>query len=186
MSSYHGWTHAPKEQGGTDPIPVAADSYPYVFRKHTTGQTIGPGNVETIAWDDDDFSQAGGYFSAGDAISFDIHGPGVFDFLGAVTWASDFNSPAMLQVQCDAFGNFPTAHGRGGFYSDGGTLLDGSNATFIHFQARVSSGISATALIVGQGNAAGKDLLEAIFRVAFVKDWIPGSGAGAEADLVFL
>jgi hypothetical protein len=24
MSSYHGWTHVPKEQGGTDPIPGAA------------------------------------------------------------------------------------------------------------------------------------------------------------------
>lgn len=33
MSSYHGWTHAPKSQGGTDPIPGSADTDAY-FRAY--------------------------------------------------------------------------------------------------------------------------------------------------------
>lgn len=37
MSSYHGWTHAPKAQGGTDPIPeivgAGADSGEYAYQE---------------------------------------------------------------------------------------------------------------------------------------------------------
>lgn len=170
------------------PAPVTEGAeYPYVFRKHDSTITIGPGSLDYIQWDDDDFSQAGGYFTPGDSVAFDIEGPGVFDFLFGIVWDAPFNSKTMLQVQCDAFGNYPTQFGWGGFYSDGGTLLDGaSQSWYIHFQARVASGASATAFAVSQANAAGQDILQAFARVAFITDWIAGSEAGAEADFVFL
>lgn len=41
MSSYHGWTHAPKEDGGTDPIPgLGAVDIPIFRGSRTTTQTI--------------------------------------------------------------------------------------------------------------------------------------------------
>jgi hypothetical protein len=30
MSSYHGWTHAQKEDGGTDPIPLTLSGFPWI------------------------------------------------------------------------------------------------------------------------------------------------------------
>lgn len=33
MTSYHGWTHAPKEEGGTDPIPGAGNTYSWARRR---------------------------------------------------------------------------------------------------------------------------------------------------------
>lgn len=160
--------------------------YPYVFRKMDSGQTIGPGNIEVIVFDDDDFSQAAGFFTPGDTQSFDIEGPGVFDFLGAGFWDAPFNSKTMFQVQCNAFGNFPSQLGWGGFYSDAGVNLDQGQAFFIHFQARVDSGTSATSLAISQANAAGQLLVQAFFRVAYIAEWTPGTGVGSEADFVFL
>ena len=37
MSSYHGWTHAPKSRGGTDPIP--APPMDWVWMRRTTDIT---------------------------------------------------------------------------------------------------------------------------------------------------
>lgn len=48
MSDYHGWTHAPKEQGGTDPIPlppaVAGGEQPYAYIEWIGGYPI-PANA---------------------------------------------------------------------------------------------------------------------------------------------
>lgn len=43
MSSYHGWTHAPKEQGGTDPIPAQTAATPEIpwARAYARGADVG-------------------------------------------------------------------------------------------------------------------------------------------------
>lgn len=57
MSSYHGWTHAPKEQGGTDPIPglVTAGALPYppvwpntAMTSHLTEHRFWPGGMIVV------------------------------------------------------------------------------------------------------------------------------------------
>lgn len=39
---YHGWTHRPKEQGGTDPIPIELLAWPWVTLENG-GQTVASG-----------------------------------------------------------------------------------------------------------------------------------------------
>lgn len=44
---YHAWTHRPKAQGGTDPLPGFAGEYAWMDK--TTDTTIGTGSVSVIA-----------------------------------------------------------------------------------------------------------------------------------------
>lgn len=176
----HGRDHCP---GGADPIPCFG--YPYVFRKRSTNQLIEAGSVEYIDWTSSDFDEAAGYFTAGDNFSCNIVGAGVYDFLCAAYWGDAFNSTAMLQMACNAFGWFPTVYGKPRLYTSGGAVLDSSGAMFIHFEARVPSGTSATAVVIGHENVADKNISGAFLRIARVRDWT-GAGVGGEADFAFL
>jgi len=173
----HGRDHCP---GGVDPIPCFG--YPYIFRKHENGQTIEAGSVEYIGWDDDDFDEGAGFFSTDDNFTCNIIGPGVFDFLCGVYWDDSFNSTTMLQLACDAFGWFPTTYGKGRLFTSGGSELDSSGAMFIHFQARVASGTSATGVIIGHENASDQDISGAFLRIARIGSW----GGDADADFAFV
>jgi hypothetical protein len=69
MSSYHGGTHAPKAQGGTDPIPIAGAS-PVRFRarRKTTFQTLTDASeidLQWNFWENEDDGVFGAYDSGG-------------------------------------------------------------------------------------------------------------------------
>lgn len=50
MSSYHGWTHAPKAQGGTDPIPTTGPIIGEAYKD--ANQVITSGNYTKLtSWD---------------------------------------------------------------------------------------------------------------------------------------
>lgn len=52
MTSYHGWTHAPKEQGGTDPIPGTSTVQP-MFRGFLTGDIVAEdATLNEVYWED--------------------------------------------------------------------------------------------------------------------------------------
>lgn len=53
MPEYHGWTHAPKAAGGTDPIPVTAGTLPWVRRKRGSRWDGGTSPSTTFPWGGD-------------------------------------------------------------------------------------------------------------------------------------
>jgi hypothetical protein len=92
VSSYHGWTHAPKEQGGTDPIPSVAAEFPWARRSKgfdASNQIIGTGTVTAVTFNHDYNMGAGesgeGYFDVL-SDSIEILQDGVYLISGGVIW----------------------------------------------------------------------------------------------------
>jgi hypothetical protein len=116
---YHAWTHLPKEEGGTDPIP---GRYPYIFRLMEDPQAIGAGIPEYITWLSTDITQSHNHFSSSDPVSIEIITPGVYDFFAGVRW-EPFNAVATIRIECQQFEFMPTTYGKGGLYTSGGSLI---------------------------------------------------------------
>lgn len=168
---------------GADPLRcvAGASSYPYCWRKMDVGQSVGAATTATIEWDEDDFTQAGGYFTVGDTLSLSVNSAGVYDWVCGIVWEPEFNSVCALQVQCDAFGYSPTVFGKGGVYTGGGSLILGNGVVTLHFQARMGAGPVDAIFNVAHENGSSQTILEAFCRVARVGSW---SGS-AEHDFNF-
>lgn len=106
---YHGWTHAPKEAGGTDPIPVTASpSIIPVFtaRQQSAFTTLVDGNDTALLWDQWDT----GY----DTTVFDktlsaskvstvklLKLPGLYSFTCGIQWAVNWSGNARIILSGD-------------------------------------------------------------------------------------
>lgn len=96
MPEYHGWTHAPKEQGGTDPIPGlgAAATCLRALRDYGTGLVVASASETPITfdqWENENSSIFGETLSTGNLQKVSFLAQGVYTVTITVLWETQFD-----------------------------------------------------------------------------------------------
>lgn len=114
MSSYHGWTHAPKSQGGTDPIPV---SDPTVMLFNAQSGTDLAAAYTTLVWSDS-------VYPTSDSVAITVNGSGNIEIASAgayllMLYSEDWSLPTDKGAQVDY--DIRTIAGSAGYWSTVGS-----------------------------------------------------------------
>lgn len=96
MSSYHGWTHAPKADGGTDPIPGLGSQITCLRGHHfvTGGTAVGSASETPITfydWENEDSSIFGEVLFGGNLQKVQFLAQGVYTVTITIKWEVQFD-----------------------------------------------------------------------------------------------
>lgn len=175
MTSYHGWTHASKEQGGTDPIPTAAGADPYISRILTTDgeQTIeANGAGEALLFDQDNNDEGATYFSIVNTSTTRVltqgaGSRGVYRFLAAAKWNPVFDHGASMRITLGSWGWAPQVYFREIYGATG--PHDQNGVMVLTFTARIYTTASSDFQVqVNHGHASSQVIETASLEVAYL------------------
>lgn len=187
---YHGWTHAPKEQGGTDPIPGAAasTSYPYIYREllpanNNETQLITPNNAGTIIVFDaasnpglgvgasttieygdggEDYFQPDG--TDADAVDMDLPSQMRCYFTLQVKWDNDFAGLTAIRFHSGAWGWYKSLF----WETPGGASGNGADSPLFYFESRMPSGSTQIHCQVEQWSGVNQHLASAFMEIGII------------------
>lgn len=190
MPEYHGWTHAPKSQGGTDPIPGATSgAYPYIYREllpaddgdtqeinssnaghiivfdaATNGGILGTGASTVTEYGDggEDFFEPAG--PDPDAVDMTLPSQMRCYFTLQVKWLDSFAGKTAIRFHSGAWGWFKSM-----FWEDpGGASGNGSDSPLFYFETRMPGGSSQIHCQIEQWSGSDQFLESAFMEIGII------------------
>lgn len=102
---YHAWTHRPKSEGGTDPIPGITD-IPWIRRWLTSDETIQAGaNDELIVWDDTE-NDYPDFFSTPSSTVITLEKNGLYEVVAELVWTSSKTEGSVVTLNANSTPGF--------------------------------------------------------------------------------
>lgn len=102
--NYHGWTHRPKAQGGTDPIPgVTTSAWARIAKGFDAANQTINNNTNTDLTFNHDYNMGSGesgegYFTPNGTTGLNILAHGIYILTAEVYWNSNPTAPWMLAI----------------------------------------------------------------------------------------